>query len=70
MIIPVAIAGVFLWPGTPARPNKLFLSDAELELAVNRLQSVKADTDETIEQTRTQLVKRIFKDWKIYVLTF
>ena len=67
MTIPVAIVGVFLWPGTPARPNELFLSDAELELAVNRLQSVKTDTDEIIEQTRAQLVKRIFKDWKIHV---
>lgn len=72
MTIPVAIAGVFIWPGTPARPNRLFLSQHELDLAVHRLKDVKADTEERAEghQTRLQLVKHVLKDWKIYVLTF
>lgn len=70
MTIPVAIAGVFIWPGTPAKPNKLFLSDAELALAVHRLKDVKADVeDEGAKQSRLDLLKNIFKDWKIYVLT-
>lgn len=70
MTIPVAIAGVFIWPGTPARPNKLFLSDRELDLAIHRLKDVKADTEEKVEQTRVQLMVSIAKDWKIYALTF
>lgn len=70
MTIPVAIAGVFIWPGTPARPNKLFLTDTELDLAIHRLKDMKADTEEKVEQTRLQLVLSILKDWKIYTLTF
>jgi hypothetical protein len=70
MTIPVAIAGVFIWPGTPAKPNKLFLSDTELDLAVKRLKATKADTEERATQTRTQLLLHILTDWKIYILTF
>lgn len=70
MTIPVAIAGVFIWPGTPAKPNKLFLSDKELALAISRLKAVKSDTTERPHETRLQLLKRIATDWKIYILTF
>ncbi|KAH7370098.1 retrograde regulation protein 2 [Rhexocercosporidium sp. MPI-PUGE-AT-0058] len=70
MTFPVAIAGMFIWPGTPARPNKLFLSNTELALAVSRLQKNTADVDERIKKTRLQLLKQIFTDWKVYVLTF
>ncbi|KAN0114445.1 MFS general substrate transporter [Hyaloscypha variabilis] len=70
MTIPVAIAGVFVWPGTPAKPNKLFLSDAELDLAVRRLKDIKADTEERVTRSRTQLLRHILTDWKIYILTF
>jgi hypothetical protein len=70
MTIPVAIVGVLIWPGTPARPNRLFLSQKELDLAVHRLKGVKADTKEQVQLNRLELVKRVFKDWKIYVLTF
>lgn len=31
---------------------------------------MKADTDEKAVQTNSQLVRGIFKDWKVYVLTF
>jgi hypothetical protein len=60
MTIPVAISGVFLWPGTPAKPNKLFLSDHELALAVKRLKDVKADAKDEVQQSRTELLKQIF----------
>jgi len=70
MTFPVAIAGVFIWPGTPARPNKLFLTDAELELAIKRLKANNSDTEEKAKLTRVQLLKHIFTDWKIYTLTF
>ena len=52
MTIPVAIAGVFIWPGTPAKPNKLFLSDAELALAIHRLKAIKADSGKKYKETR------------------
>ncbi|KAH8600106.1 retrograde regulation protein 2 [Bisporella sp. PMI_857] len=70
MTIPVAIAGVFIWPGTPARPNKLFLTDEDLDLAVARLKANKADITEALPLTRAQLLKKIATDWKVYVLTF
>jgi hypothetical protein len=70
MTIPVAIAGVFVWPGTLAKPNKLFLTDAELDLDVKHLKATKADTEETATQTRAQLPRHILTDWKIYTLTF
>jgi hypothetical protein len=70
MTIPVAIAGVFIWPGTPAKPNKLFLSDTELDLAVRRLKDVNSDTTEAVKESRLKLVKRIATDRKIYILTF
>jgi hypothetical protein len=57
MTVPVAIAGVFL-------------SDAELKLAVFRLKDVKADTTEVVKESRLTLIKRITTDWKIYILTF
>lgn len=69
MTIPVAILGVFIWPGTPARPNKLFLTQTELDLAVHRLKDIKADTNKRAKQTRLALIKHIAKDWKIYILT-
>lgn len=69
MTIPVAIAGVFIWPGTPAKPNKLFLSDAELDLAVKRLKNVKVDTEEKTKLSRLQLLKKIATDRRVYALT-
>jgi len=70
MTIPVAIAGVFIWPGTPAKPNKLFLTDKDLALAVKRLEETKADTKEQVTQTRWQLSWKIATDWRVYILTF
>ena len=69
MTIPVAIAGVLVWPGTPARPNKLFPTSSDLALAVQRLKDAKADTEE-VKQTKVELLKQIAKDWKVYILTF
>ncbi|CZT42532.1 related to permease of the major facilitator superfamily [Rhynchosporium secalis] len=70
MTFPVANAGVFIWPGTPARPNRLFLKESELALAISRLQKSKVDVAERIGKTRLQFVKEIFTDWKIYAVTF
>ncbi|KAJ5948530.1 Major facilitator superfamily domain general substrate transporter [Penicillium verhagenii] len=37
--LPLAVAGYFIWPGTIAKPNRLVLSRAELELARARLET-------------------------------
>lgn len=70
MTIPVAIAGVFIWPGTPAKPNKLVLTDQELALAIKRLEETKADTTEEVKQGKWRLIRQIATDWRIYILTF
>ncbi|KAF4633998.1 hypothetical protein G7Y89_g4117 [Cudoniella acicularis] len=70
MTIPVAIAGVFVWPGTPSKPNLLILTPSDLSLAISRLKAVSSDTSERPKETRLQLIKKIVSDWKIYALTF
>ena len=69
MTIPVGVAGIFIWPGTPARPNLLILTQAELEQAKRRLAVYKTDISTKPQKTRVQLIRHIFSDWKIYVLT-
>ena len=69
MTIPVGIAGIFLWPGTPAMPNKLFLSNEELELARQRLSDISHQTAEGKGlKPSFSLFKTIFTDPKIYIL--
>ncbi|KFY02083.1 hypothetical protein V490_00649 [Pseudogymnoascus sp. VKM F-3557] len=70
MTIPVAIAGVFVWPGTPAKPNKLVLTDQELALAIRRLKETKADTTEELKLGKWQLVRKILTNWRLPILTF
>lgn len=69
MTIPIAIAGVVVWPGTPAKPNMLILTDQDLALAIKRLKETKADTTEDVKHGKWQLVLNIATDWKIYILT-
>ncbi|KFY51355.1 hypothetical protein V496_08855 [Pseudogymnoascus sp. VKM F-4515 (FW-2607)] len=69
MTIPVAIAGVFIWPGTPAKPNKLVLTDQELALAIKRLKETKADTTGEVKLGNWQLLRKIATDWRVYILT-
>ncbi len=68
MAVPVAIAGVFLWPGTPAMPNTLFLSEAELDLSRKRLSHQKSDTDR--QPNNLLRLCKIFAKPRIYLLTF
>jgi hypothetical protein len=70
MTIPVGVAGIFVWPGTPAKPNMLFLSHSELALAKSRLELDKNDVTEELHHTRIQVLRSIFLDWTVYVLTF
>lgn len=73
MTIPVAIAGVFIWPGTPAKPNMLVLTQEELTLARQRVAVKKTTSNETAvapQEGGLKLWISIFTDWKVYVLTF
>src|SRR4051794_32624012 len=77
MTIPVAIAGIFIWPGTPSRPNTLFLTQEELALARKRLDKTDSDDDEVSSERSLRLQKPVLAvfgavllDWKVYVLTF
>jgi hypothetical protein len=69
MTLPVAIAGILIWPGTPAKPNKLFLTDSDLAFAIKRLEERRADTTETVKQSRWQILGKIFTSRRIYLLT-
>lgn len=68
MTIPVGIAGIFIWPGTPARPNMLFLSNEELDHAIRRLEDNKSDVSERPKRSRIQILKSIFRSKLIYIL--
>lgn len=70
MTIPVGIAGIFVWPGTPARPNLLFLTKEELALARKRLVVNNVDATDEPQRSLPQLLRSIFTNWKVYVLTF
>jgi len=64
--LPLAFVGYVLWPGTPDKPNKLFLSDHEIALARARLERHGAQL-KSLPFTWTRL-KNIFTSWRFYVL--
>lgn len=66
--IPLAFIGYFVWPGTPAKPNRLVLSKAELDLARTRLKRHGARVQSS--PFSWQLLKRVFTNWRFYVLMF
>lgn len=66
--IPLAFIGYFIWPGTPAKPNRLVMSQAELDLARTRLESRGAKIQSS--PFDWALLKRIFTNWRFYVLVF
>ena len=70
MTFVVAIGGFILWPGTPDRPNKLFLSEKELQLARRRLQENGVETGNAATPIISfKLLKSILTNWKVYILT-
>ncbi|PGH27886.1 hypothetical protein AJ80_00436 [Polytolypa hystricis UAMH7299] len=69
MTFPVAIAGLFIWPGTPAKPNMLFLTETDLAFAIKRLEEQRADTKETITLSIWQILRKIATSWPVYILT-
>lgn len=70
MTFPVGFAGIFIWPGTPAMPNKLFLSADELTLARQRLEDADHSGPEGkgLKPSWT-LIRSILTDPKTYILT-
>jgi hypothetical protein len=70
MTIPVGIAGIFIWPGTPSKPNKLFLTEAELDLASKRLLNHTPEPENHATNAFVPRLRKIFTDWKVYLLTF
>lgn len=66
--LPLAFLGYFIWPGTPARPNRLVLSKAELELARTRLERYGAKVQSS--PFSATLLKKVFTNWRFYVLIF
>lgn len=55
--------------GTPARPNLLILTKEELAHAKQRLEINKNDLSALPRVSNRQLVKSVFSDWKVYLLT-
>ncbi|KAI0123601.1 major facilitator superfamily domain-containing protein [Xylariales sp. AK1849] len=64
--LPLALVGYFIWPGTPARPNRLFLKKSELDLARSRL--TKAGSQVQSTPFSFNLLRRIFTNWHFYIL--
>ncbi|KAI7785956.1 transporter SEO1 [Diaporthe eres] len=64
--LPLAFLGYFIWPGTPAKPNKLVISEHQLALARSRLER-QGSVVKSVPFSWA-LLKRIFKNWKFYVL--
>jgi hypothetical protein len=64
--LPLALIGYAIWPGTPAKPNRLFLKDSELELARARLS--RSGTKVQSTPFSVKLLKRIFTNWRFYII--
>jgi MFS family permease len=64
--LPLALLGYFIWPGTPAMPNRLILTDSELEHARARLEKAGAKVHAT--PFSLGLLKRIFTNQRFYIL--
>lgn len=64
--LPLAFIGYFIWPGTPAKPNKLVISEHQLALAKSRLER-QGSVVKSVPFS-WELLKRIFKNWRFYVL--
>jgi sugar phosphate permease len=71
MTFAVAVAGFFIWPGTPDKPNHFVLSQEELDAARKRLADIDNDAAESnaaLKITRAFL-KRVLTSWKLWVLS-
>lgn len=61
--IPLGIIGYFVLPGTPDKPNRIPLSEKDIELAKSRLARVGHGTDQEFKWSN---LKSSFRNWKIW----
>ncbi|KAF4483534.1 large neutral amino acid transporter [Fusarium agapanthi] len=66
--LPLAFVGYFLWPGTPAKPNRLVMKKSEIALAKERLE--RNGTKVQSAPFSWTLLRRIFTSWQFYILIF
>ncbi len=64
--LPLAFVGVVLWPGTPDKPNRLLLSEDEINLAKARLEK-HGNQLKALPFSWARLYK-IFTGWKFYLI--
>jgi hypothetical protein len=64
--LPLAVLGLFIWPGTPDKPNRLLLSEDEIKLVRSRFERYGAKL-EALPSSWKSLIK-IFTGWKFYIL--
>ncbi|KAK9771611.1 putative Major facilitator superfamily (MFS) profile domain-containing protein [Seiridium cardinale] len=64
--LPLALIGYFIWPGTPARPNRLVIKESEISLARSRLEKVGSKVQST--PFSPSLLKHIFTNWRFYIV--
>jgi hypothetical protein len=66
--LPLALIGYFLWPGTPAKPNRLVIKESKLETARFRLTKTGAQVHSV--PSSWNLFRRIFTSWRFYIIVF
>ncbi|ROV95725.1 hypothetical protein VMCG_07555 [Cytospora schulzeri] len=64
--LPLALLGYFIWPGTPAKPNRFVMSEHDLELARSRVERQGSRVQSV--PFSWSLISRIFRDWRFYIL--
>ncbi|KAB5582994.1 major facilitator superfamily domain-containing protein [Coniochaeta sp. 2T2.1] len=63
--IPIGILGYIVLPGTPDKPNRLFLKQHDIDLSIKRL---KRDGHETAGKFTFSTCKAIFGKWQFWAL--
>ncbi|KAK7416066.1 MFS transporter (Seo1) [Neonectria magnoliae] len=66
--LPLAFVGYFIWPGTPARPNRLVLKESDIALAKSRLEKTGTKVQST--PFSWKLLRRVFTSRQFYLLVF
>lgn len=69
---PIALLGYLFWPGTPLKPNKIFLTDQDVVLAQSRLRRHgHLDNYGLLDNPdlNWSSIKQTLRGWKIYLLT-
>ncbi len=67
MTMPLALVGYILWPGTPDKPNRIFLSEKELALAKSRLLR---EGHSSPTHFTWKMAFKVFTTWRFWLITF